>query len=174
MLFWGVCSLFLGGLFGGYCRLRYTAKVLLLSWKQLLDLSLRKRRVLHEMVKIYSLPFPKLEEEIAFLIQGSKYSLKEFLNAYYEDSFTFYEMERFFTLRLKRTLESLKTLPHTEAISSLMEELLACENAFSFEVRAFEKAAETYVSLHNHLVVGLAGKLFRFPKVPLLSLAEMI
>ena len=174
MLFWMVCSLFLGGLIGGYSRLRYTGKALLLSWKQLLICAAKKRCVLHEIVELYARSLPKIEEEKAFLLRGTEYSLKEFLKAYDEDSLIFYEMERVFTLRLKQSLELLLTSPHEEKLCSLMEELLAYENAFAFEARAFDEATEKYVSLHKHPVISFAGKLFRFPKISRLSLAEVI
>ncbi|QYC75615.1 hypothetical protein INQ85_01745 [Chlamydia suis] len=79
-----------------------------------------------------------------------------------------------FTLRLKQSLELLLTSPHEEKLCSLMEELLAYENAFAFEARAFDEATEKYVSLHKHPVISFAGKLFRFPKISRLSLAEVI
>lgn len=174
MLFWGIFSLCLGGLFGGYCRLLYTAKALLLSWRQLLRLALKKREVLQEIAALQTFPLLRLEEEMAFLKQGSFYSLKEFLKASDADGVTFYEMERFFTLRLKQTLASLQESLHQEAVQHLMEELLAYENAFSFEAFAFEKAAETYTTLHGHPVIQFSGKLFRFPQISFPPLDEAI
>ncbi|MBQ8498781.1 hypothetical protein [Chlamydia sp.] len=169
MLFWGLCSLFFGGLLGGYCRLRYAAKMLFLSWQQLVDLALKKRELFHEMVLSFALPPFEREEEISFLRRVSAYSLQQFLKASNEDFLTFYEMEQVFTFQLKRILAALKELTHEASTQDFIEELLAYENAFSFRAYAFEKAAETYVSLQNHLMVRLAGKFFGFPKVPLLS-----